>query len=247
MKCLEICHSQNICHGDVNPENILITSWNWVVLTDFSPFKPTTIPVDDPADFNYFYDSMGRRRCCLAPERFYHRSSVFTKAQSTTDGLSESSLLSGDQEWDNLRLQVTIASTTLSISLFVWFLPFSDNSLKNCSSNGLSSKHTFKPSMDVYSLGCTIAEIFLGEPLLDLPATLQYVGAPSHTTTLANGENAWASNLSRIVDQDIKTLVCHMTQRNPKHRRSVRWVSFLLIIMSFLFIIISKTIILPSC
>jgi phosphoinositide-3-kinase, regulatory subunit 4 len=47
----------------------MVTSWNWVVLTDFAPFKPVFLPDDDPADFNYFFDSSGRRRCYLAPER----------------------------------------------------------------------------------------------------------------------------------------------------------------------------------
>ena len=48
MMCVENCHDEDICHGDINPENIMVTSWNWVVLTDFSPFKPTMIPEDDP-------------------------------------------------------------------------------------------------------------------------------------------------------------------------------------------------------
>ena len=48
MMCVENCHDEDICHGDINPENIMVTSWNWVVWTDFSPFKPTMIPEDDP-------------------------------------------------------------------------------------------------------------------------------------------------------------------------------------------------------
>ncbi|KAI6247434.1 Serine/threonine-protein kinase ppk19 [Erysiphe necator] len=65
------CHSRGVYHGDIKTENILVTSWNWLYLSDFSSsFKPTTLPEDNPADFSYFFDTAGRRTCYLAPERF---------------------------------------------------------------------------------------------------------------------------------------------------------------------------------
>jgi len=65
------CHSRGIFHGDIKTENTLVTSWNWLYLSDFSSsFKPTTLPEDNPADFSYFFDTAGRRTCYLAPERF---------------------------------------------------------------------------------------------------------------------------------------------------------------------------------
>jgi len=49
----------------------LVTSWNWLYLTDYtSSFKKTYLPEDNPADFSYFFDTSGRRTCYLAPERF---------------------------------------------------------------------------------------------------------------------------------------------------------------------------------
>jgi phosphoinositide-3-kinase regulatory subunit 4 len=64
------CFSAGVCHGDIKTENVMVTSWNWVVLTDLAAcFKPHVLPDDDPADFHYFFDSSGRRRCYLAPER----------------------------------------------------------------------------------------------------------------------------------------------------------------------------------
>lgn len=58
-------------HGDIKTENVLVTSWNWLYLSDFSSsFKPTFLPEDNPADFYFYFDTSGRRTCYLAPERF---------------------------------------------------------------------------------------------------------------------------------------------------------------------------------
>lgn len=59
-----------ICHGDIKSENVLITSWNWVLLTDFAHFKPAHLPENNPSDYNYFFDTSRRRTCYIAPERF---------------------------------------------------------------------------------------------------------------------------------------------------------------------------------
>ena len=64
-------HARNTYHGDIKTENVLVTSWNWLYLTDYSStFKKTYLPEDNPADFSYYFDTSGRRTCYLAPERF---------------------------------------------------------------------------------------------------------------------------------------------------------------------------------
>ncbi|KAI9167183.1 putative serine/threonine-protein kinase VPS15 [Paramyrothecium foliicola] len=69
---LRDCHAQDIYHGDIKAQNVLVTSWNWLYLTDFSSaFKPVMLPDDNPGDFSYFFDTSGRRTCYIAPERFY--------------------------------------------------------------------------------------------------------------------------------------------------------------------------------
>ncbi|KAH0569235.1 hypothetical protein GP486_000052 [Trichoglossum hirsutum] len=71
LSALRDCHARDIYHGDIKTENILVTSWNWLYLSDFSSsFKPTFLPEDNPADFSYYFDTSGRRTCYLAPERF---------------------------------------------------------------------------------------------------------------------------------------------------------------------------------
>lgn len=68
---LRDCHSRDIYHGDIKTENTLVTSWNWLYLSDFSSaFKPVTLPDDNPTDFSYFFDTSSRRTCYIAPERF---------------------------------------------------------------------------------------------------------------------------------------------------------------------------------
>ena len=58
---LKQAHFYGICHGDIKCENVMVTSWRWVYLTDFATYKPTYIPADDPAGeplstLRYFYD-----------------------------------------------------------------------------------------------------------------------------------------------------------------------------------------------
>ena len=194
MKALETCHEEKICHGDIKPENIMVTSWNWIVLTDFSPFKPTKIPVDDPADFQYFFDTMDRRRCYIAPERFY--------TNNTSDSRNRAQYLA-----DLEKIQPS----------------FEDG-----------DKDKLTQPMDVFSLGLTIAEVFLaGEPILDLPGMLKYVSGASSTSSqslipfehLLQEDSPAAAILNRIDDEDIKSLVVDMTQRNPEKRTSVNQVS----------------------
>lgn len=67
---LSNCHKLGVCHGDIKLENVMVTGWNWVLLTDFASYKPTYLPEDNPADFSYFFDTSRRRTCYIAPERF---------------------------------------------------------------------------------------------------------------------------------------------------------------------------------
>ncbi|KAL0946172.1 hypothetical protein HGRIS_012435 [Hohenbuehelia grisea] len=71
LHALHDARNRKISHGDIKSENILVTSWNWIYLTDFASFKPTYLPLDDPADFSFFFDTSGKRTCYIAPERFY--------------------------------------------------------------------------------------------------------------------------------------------------------------------------------
>lgn len=69
---LRDCHARDVYHGDIKAQNVLVTSWNWLYLSDFSSaYKPVMLPDDNPADFSYFFDTSSRRTCYVAPERFF--------------------------------------------------------------------------------------------------------------------------------------------------------------------------------
>jgi len=140
-----------VYHGDIKTENVLVTSWNWLYLTDYSSsFKKTYLPEDNPADFSYYFDTSGRRTCYLAPERFL-----------------------GDGDKDDGR-GVTWA-------------------------------------MDVFSVGCVIAELFLEAPIFSLSQLYKY----------RKGEyDPQYGYLSKIQDKDVRELVSHMIQLEPESRYS---------------------------
>ncbi|GAX85401.1 hypothetical protein CEUSTIGMA_g12817.t1 [Chlamydomonas eustigma] len=150
------CHERGICHGDIKAENVLLTSWTWVYLADFAPYKPTFLPADNPAEFSYFFDTGGRRRCYIAPERFY------------TDG-----------------------------------------------SKAVGS---LLPSMDVFSMGCVIAELFLdGKSFLDLGQLLSLKTNYAQQHQLGTYTAPTWPQLSGI-DADIRLLIQHMVQIDPATR-----------------------------
>ncbi|CAN0525687.1 unnamed protein product, partial [Ectocarpus sp. 12 AP-2014] len=85
------CHGKGVRHGDIKSENVLVTSGNWVLLTDFAPFKPTFLPDDHPADANYYFSSGEQGRCYLAPERFYSVPQA-SDASATGDGAASGAM-----------------------------------------------------------------------------------------------------------------------------------------------------------
>ena len=148
MKCLEVCHDVEVIHGDLKTENCLVTSWNWLVLSDFASFKPTYIPVDDPTDFQFYFDSMNRRKCYLAPERFYKSSNINSNESSgVTQYNPDGSVADNDPLSEILE-----RDPSLAVSI-----------LRSPSTNGILGESQLKSSltktMDLFSLGCVVAEV----------------------------------------------------------------------------------------
>ncbi|RDD40341.1 Phosphoinositide 3-kinase regulatory subunit 4 [Trichoplax sp. H2] len=107
-------HSRNIQHGDIKTENVMVTSWNWVMLTDFACYKPVYLPEDNPADFSYFFDTSRRRSCYIACERFLD-STLFARlaenSQSAgTEAASKANTVTETMDYNKLTAAMDIFS-----------------------------------------------------------------------------------------------------------------------------------------
>ena len=66
-------HSKGKCHGDIKPDNVLLTSKLSVFLTDISVYKPVFLFINNLQAYNYFFYSNPNdinQSCYIAPERF---------------------------------------------------------------------------------------------------------------------------------------------------------------------------------
>ena len=67
-------HSKLKCHGDIKPENILVSSKLSVFFSDISVYKPVYIIIENLQLYNtFFYCNSVDRACYLAPERFVEK------------------------------------------------------------------------------------------------------------------------------------------------------------------------------
>lgn len=250
-------HSARVTHGDIKTENVLVTTWNWVYLTDFCSFKPTYLPEDNPADFNFYFDTSGRRSCYIAPERFTSTQNNTLNNLPSSIGISESSsavpthsldrntytpfndkdtddvISESSQSVSNLlnsryntistptKVQNNMPSlekTQSNISTVDTNIQFRRTNYNqsrhrrnqsSMSDNSMADLYSVTPAMDIFSLGCTIAEIFLeGTPLFTFPQLIQY----------RKDEYNPCKELDNIEDENIRNAIKRMISLNPQVR-----------------------------
>lgn len=160
LTALSQAHQHKTPHGDIKSTNILVTSSNWIYVTDFAgSLKPTRLPLDDPSDFSFFFDTSGRRICYVAPERFYKVEKETRKA------------------WAN--------------------------------EEGETKEPAVTEAMDVFSLGCVIAEVFLeGASLFSLSQLFKY----------REGEYSVEAQLLAICDEGVRSMIRQMISLDPAAR-----------------------------
>ena len=86
LQCLKDMKDIKIIHGDLNPENILLTSNLSVYISDIASFKPALINMDDIASYTYYFgsnDNTSLKGFYLAPERIIEKGNDILINQKT--------------------------------------------------------------------------------------------------------------------------------------------------------------------
>lgn len=201
LNAVDQAHKAGVRHGDIKTENVMVTSWNWVLLTDFASFKPTYLPEDNPADFNYFFDTSRRRTCYIAPERFVDGSMFASESDQNTPLVDLSS--SNQRSRGELRQAMDIfsAGTTGISQPGCWGRGLSPSAdlLRAGPAPPLLGAGPASPTVSpVVFPGCVIAELFTeGVPLFDLSQLLAYRRGLFQTEQV----------LLKIEDRSVKDLV----------------------------------------
>jgi len=152
-----------ICHGDIKSENVLVTSWNWLLLTDFAPYKPVDLPFDNPAFFNYFYDTSRRRTCYIAPERFKEQVNERSELKPESDIFSVGCVIAelfsdGRRLFDLPQLLNYKAGTYSPEESLREMLP--DENIRNLVSDMIQLDPAKRKSADEYLIMCKKNKIF---------------------------------------------------------------------------------------
>ena len=196
---IQQAHKHGICHGDIKLENIMITSWNWVLLTDFASFKPTYLPEDNPADYNYFFDTSRRRTCYIAPERFKTR--ILNEAVNKENVAAPSSIL------NEVMVKQGMASSQFLPDSVGLSIPIEGGA--NNEQSDISCLGNLMPSMDIFSAGCVLIELFTdGSPPFTFSQLLAYRADEFNPIKV----------IEKIKEPQMKKLVEHMIQLDPKSR-----------------------------
>ncbi|CCE61446.1 hypothetical protein TPHA_0A03700 [Tetrapisispora phaffii CBS 4417] len=158
LQAVKNIHDLGICHGDLKTENILVTSSNWIFLTDFaSIIKPVYLPEDNPSEFFFYFDTSKRRICYVAPERF-------------------------------------------------------DSHKTNTPGDDTEDSYVVTIQMDIFSLGCCIAEIYSeGLALFDLSQLFKYKNNEYHVDDILQAQ---------LISSEMKPLILDMINIDPQKRLS---------------------------
>jgi serine/threonine protein kinase len=206
LEAVATMHACGARHGDLKAENVLLTSWNWLLLSDLAPYKPVYVDLENTADFTYFFDTCGRRRCYLAPERFLPSTAAVRRrivpVRRLLGPAMHASAPSSSQPCFvrrrvvALRLRVHSPAKVVhvhqlesSMTMLSGWFTVSPVQVRQRARDSLVTA-----TMDVFAVGCTIAELLTQDPLFQYSDMVTFVtsGTPSAATEVRGRTLYWA-------------------------------------------------------
>ncbi|KAK1285419.1 hypothetical protein QJS10_CPB20g00819 [Acorus calamus] len=178
---------------------------------------------DDPSDFSFFFDTGGRRRCYLAPERFYEPGCEMPVAQDAPLKPSMDIFSLGSHKKKHTfkgDFVFQISLTFCAISAVTGLLLHQHHTLKTTgqiskarsffSKQRLTHLEVSPPRLGITSIEL-VHELFLeGQPLFELSQLLAY----------RRGQYDPSQHLEKIPDSGIRKMIHHMIQLDPELRLS---------------------------
>ncbi len=209
LNAVQSLHDAGVYHGHLTTENVLLTSWNWVLISDLGcqHHKPLLLPDDDPGMWIHWFEGRGgggddrenvdggghhrgggngEKKCYLAPERFFtpgyaSGSSTTTAKKNGTNG----QVRAGNKD-DRGEVSILTALT---------------------------------PEMDVFSLGCVLIELFLnGERALDLGDLMEYRRQGPSGDGPRTIPQSLKQKLDKIESSKMRAACKHMLSLEPSSR-----------------------------
>lgn len=238
LRCIQSLHKQSIYHGDIKSENVLVTSFLWVALADFASYKPAVLPANNPSDFSYFFDTSRRHCCNMAPERFVEppSSGIGSDSESLSNVEMATAAILATQPTATTTIQT---SATLN-SIAAAGTKQSAGALVKQQHNQLvqQQQHTYAISttnymvstpsdhqqqqltaqMDLFSLGCVLAELFSDDTpnssIFDLGQILMYKKGKYEPSRFIE---------AGISEPLIRRLILNLTDLEPAKRNSASY------------------------
>jgi phosphoinositide-3-kinase regulatory subunit 4 len=182
-------HEKGICHGHLTCDNIGLTSWNWVVILDLLPngARPTFLETSDSSDWINYFQERGRGHVEDVAYSQVPFGSTSVKNKADAGSAGEKRCYIAPERF--IR--------------------------KEGSDKAIAGDLT--PSMDIFSLGCVLMELFLnGEPAMDLGDLMEYKNGGDDISK----HSSLPQKLNKIESSNIRACCRHMLHLKAEKRLS---------------------------
>lgn len=192
---MQSLHDAGVCHGHLTTENVLLTSWNWVLIGDVGcqHYKPVGLPDDDPGPWIHWFEGRG----------FGSSTSSITTTTTAAAEEDVNSVGSGHRGGgNNSQKKCCLAPERFYSPGGESFAPVA-----------------LTPEMDVFSMGCVLIELFLnGERALDLGDLMEYRRCGASVGNTIPLPQSLKQKLDKIESSKMRAACRHMLTLDPASR-----------------------------